>query len=59
MTKEEEVRLNAMLMTLQNQRDQALLQVGQLSGELAVVKMQLEALQPKPESNVVDMPQAG
>ena len=60
MTNEETTRINAMMAELQRQRDQAQLACGQMAGELAVVKMQLEEAQkPKQESNVVDLPQAG
>ena len=39
---EQEVRLNAMFQALQTQRDAALLQAGQLAGEVAVLQAKLK-----------------
>ena len=53
MDKMEETRLNAMFQALQQQRDAAQVQVGQMAGEIAVLKMQIEELQKPKEVEVV------
>ena len=42
MDKYEELRLNTLMQVLQQQRDQAQLQVGQMAGEIAVLRLRLE-----------------